>query len=439
MLETGMFCVGYSKVDITPSEPMRMSGYAQPPGGRYHKVVLDPIYLTCVAFSDGKDNTVLIYTMDLVGIEDPVAEKMRQAVTNAMNLPGENLFFTATHTHSAPSCTDLSPVLEQAAVQAATEALADRKPARVYFGKANTSGISFVRHYYDLNGRSVTVHHGDRHAQLSGHATAVDEEMRILRIQRADGKDVILANWQCHPRLTGGTMEFNLSADMVGAMRLEMEAALDCCFAYYQGGAGNIDPISWIEGEEAHPVQDYRLWGKSMAAAAKAAMQDMTEVKTGEIRLMTEEYICQSNKVDLDKEALAQKVVDFYREGHTTAETKPYAESLGLASYYHASNILMRRSTPDSYSFTVSAVVMGDLGWVLAPGEYYDSTMKYIRDNSPCPYNFTVGWNSGNYSYYPSLKGWEYGSYETDTARAAPGTAEGIANCLLQMLNTLKH
>ena len=315
--------------------------------------------------------------------------------------------------------------------------MADLAPATLSFGKANTDGISFVRHYYDTNGNSVTVHHGDRYAQLVGHTTPVDEEMRILRIQRAGRKDVILANWQCHPRLTGGTTEFNLSADIVGAMRLELEAELDCQFAFYQGGEGNIDPVSWIDGEEIHKTQDYRLWGKSMAAAAKAALQNMTPVTAGPIRVLAQEYTCQSNKVDLDKEAIAQKVVDFYREGHTTAEAKRFAESLGLSSYYHASNILMRRSTPDTYSFTISAVVMGDLGWVLAPGEYYDSTMKYIRDNSPCPYNFTIGWNSGSYSYYPSLKGWEYGSYETDTSRSAPGTAEGIADQLLDMLKSL--
>ena len=428
--------VGYARVDITPHEPMKMSGYAQPPGGRYHKVVLDPIYLTCLAFSD-ETTTALVCTVDLVGMEDAVAEEMKQVVSQATGIPGTHQFYAATHTHSAPSCVDLAPTLKQAALQAATEALADRKPAQLFWGTAHTSGISFVRHYYDVNGHSVTVHHGDRHAQLVGHATQVDEEMRILRITRSGSKDVILANWQCHPRLTGGTTEFSLSADIVGAMRMELEADLDCLFAFYQGGEGNVDPISWIDGEEVHPTQDYRLWGKSMAAAAKAALQNMTPVTTAPIRVLAREYTCQSNKVDLDKEAIAQEVVDFYREGHTTAETKPFAEALGLASYYHASNILMRRGTPDTYSFTVSALVIGELGWVLAPGEYYDSTMKYIRDNSPCPYNFTVGWNSGSYSYYPSLKGWEYGSYETDTARSAPGTAEGIADCLLDMLKSL--
>ena len=430
------FCVGYARVNITPSEPMKMSGYAQPPGGRYHKVVLDPIYLTCLAFSD-EMTTVLICTVDLVGMESAVADAMKQVVTEATGIPGSHQFYAATHTHSAPSCGDLAESLKKAALQVATEALADRKPAQLSWGAANTTGISFVRHYYDVNGRSVTVHHGNRRAQLVAHTTPTDEEMRILRIAREDCKDVILANWQCHPRLTGGATEFSLSADIVGAMRLEMEADLDCLFAFYQGGEGNVDPVSWIDGEEIHDVQDYRLWGHSMVIAAKAALANLTAVQPGPIRVLAREYTCQSNKVDLDKIAIAQKVVDFYREGHTTAETKPFAEALGLASYYHASNILMRQSTPDTYSFTISAVVMGQLGWVLAPGEYYDSTMKYIRDNSPCPFTFTVGWNSGSYSYYPSLEGWEYGSYETDTARSAPGTAEGIADCLLDMLKSL--
>ena len=428
--------VGYARVDITPDRPMRMLGYAQPPGGRYHKVVLDPIYLTCLAFSD-EMTTVLLCSVDLVGMTEEAANAIKQAVTHATGIPGTHQFYAATHTHSAPDCNELSPNLQKAAVEAATEALSDQRYAQLFWGISHTSGISFVRHYYDVNGNSVTIHHGDRQAQLAGHATEVDREMRVLRITREGCKDLILANWQCHPRMTGGATEYALSADIVGAMRMELEADLDCRFVFYQGGEGNVDPTSWIDGEEAFETQDYRLWGKSMAITAKAALEKLTAVKAGPIRVLSSRYTCQSNKVDLDKSAIAQRVVDYYRAGHTTAEAKRFAEALGLYSYYHASNILSRSGTPDTYDITVSTVVMGELGWVLAPGEFYDSTMKYIRDNSPLPYQFTVGWNSGSYSYYPSLKGWEYGSYETDTSRSAPGTAEGIANRLVDMLRSL--
>lgn len=434
---TDGFRVGYSKVNITPSRPTILLGYAQPPGGRYHKEVLDPIYLTCLAVSDAKDNTVLLYTVDLVGLVDHVSSEMRTSVVKATGISGEHIFFGATHTHSAPDDTELLDQLKVDAVRAAEEALADRKEARMYFGKANTSGISFIRHYYAVNGKTVSDNHGDEEAELMSHTTQIDEEMRILQFKREGGKDVILANWQCHPHMTGDARKYDLSADIVGAMRANMERELDCLFAYYQGGAGNINPISLIPGEEVNTERDYRVSGRIMADTAKRAMQDMTQVQTGDVRVLTETYTCKSNKVDLDKLDIAQKVVDYHRAGHTDEEAKTYAESLGLASYYHASNILMRQSTPDTYDLNISTVVMGDVAWTVTPGEYFDSTMKYIRDNSPYDCNFNVTWFYGPYSYYPSLEAFGYGCYETDTARAEPGTAEGIADRLLEMLNTL--
>ena len=139
----------------------------------------------------------------------------------------------------------------------------------------------------------------------------------------------------------------------------------------------------------------------------------------------------------MDKLDIAQQIVDYYKSGHTIAETKAYAESMGLASFYHAGSILARRSTPDTYVLPISAVVMGELAWVLIPGEFYDTTMRYVRENSPYDCNFNVTWNYEGYTYYPSLKAWEYGCYETDTSRSAPGTAEAIADHLLEMLNKL--
>ena len=75
--------VGYARVDITPDRPMRMLGYAQPPGGRYHKVVLDPIYLTCLAFSD-EMTTVLLCSVDLVGMTEEAADASGRSIHRSM-------------------------------------------------------------------------------------------------------------------------------------------------------------------------------------------------------------------------------------------------------------------------------------------------------------------------------------------------------------------
>lgn len=427
--------VGYAKVNITPREPMDLWGYAQLAGQRVSTETLDYIYLTCVAITDEQDNTVLMYGADLGDMEMSLATAMRNAVSKATGLPGGNMFFNATHTHSAPDGEALVAVLEKAAVQIAEEALADRKNAEMYFGTADTSGVSFVRHYYETNGAVVTDNHGNTSAtEFSGHTTQVDEQMRVLQFKREGGKDVVLVNWQCHPHMTGGTAKTSISADIVGAMRSELENELDCLFAYYQGGAGNLNPTSRIRSEEANTDRNYKTSGKLLAGTAKKALENMTPVEGTAITVVSETHTCKANKEDLDLVDEAQQVVEYYKAGHTSTETKPFAESLGLASYYHAANLVNRGAKPDTFDVELSVVTIGDFAWAMMPGEFFDSTTKYIRDNSPYTYNFSAAYTNGYYGYFPSQECWEYGAYETDISPVTPGEAESIAEHLLQMM-----
>lgn len=430
--------VGYAKVNITPETKMDLWGYAQPAGQRVYDEVLDYIYLSCVAITDEHDNTVLLCGADLGSMEAQSAGAIQAAVNSKTDIPKENIFINATHTHSAPDCAAMGSILNDAAVKCAEEALADRKPAEMYFGTANTSGISFVRHYWDLDGKSVTDNHGNTAAtEFAGHTSEIDEEMRVLKFKREGGKDVVLVNWQCHPHLTGGPQKYSLSADIVGAMRMYMEQDGECLFAYYQGGAGNLNPTSRIKSEEVNPDRNYKVTGQRLASAAKQALQNTTRLETGAITVRTETYTCQSNKEDLDKVEAARQVVDYFNAGHTASDTKPYAESLGLYSYYHAQNLIHRGSKDPQFDIEISVLTIGDLAWTIMPGEFFDTTTKYIRDNSPYTYNFTVGYTNGYFGYFPSQESWEYGCYEADTAPVTPGTAEAIADRLLEMLGEL--
>ena len=148
--------VGYSKYNITPTVSMDLWGYAQLAGERMSDGYLDPIYLTCVAITDPEGNTILMYAADLGDTDLAYCNEMRQAVNRATDIPENHMFFNATHTHSAPDGRKIKQELQKAAIQTAQEALADRKPADMYFGTAETAAISFVRHYYEKNGAVVT-------------------------------------------------------------------------------------------------------------------------------------------------------------------------------------------------------------------------------------------------------------------------------------------
>ena len=432
------FMVGYSRENITPSNPTPLSGYGNT-DERKHTEVLDYIYLTCVAMQDTQGNIFLFYAADLCSNSDASVGNIRSSVSGTTGVPAKNITVNVSHTHSAPTGSDLGPALQDAAVKTAKNAIEDLKPATMFAGIAETDRINFVRHYYMNDGSVVTDNHGNATGKTYvGHTTEVDQEMRVIQFKREGGKDVILVNWQSHPHITGGSTKTSLSADIIGMFRMYLEQDVDCLFAYYQGGGGNINPTSRIKEENANPEKNYKVHGQMLAGTCQEALKNMTELQTGEIKHIQEIYSCATNKEDMELAAAAASVKAYYKEGHTIGETKTFAESLGLESLYHANSISGRGSLGDTFEIEIDAYVIGDFGWIMAPCEMFDSTAKFIRENSPTAFTFSCGYSNGAGGYFPTLECWEYGAYEVDTTRVARGTAEKLADRFVEMLDELK-
>ena len=90
---------GFGKVAITPDYPMILGGYTDEK--RFFQEVISDIYITCVAASSGEE-TVLIYTVDLVWLPRECQNRIRESITAVTGVSGEKIFFGTTHTHSAP-------------------------------------------------------------------------------------------------------------------------------------------------------------------------------------------------------------------------------------------------------------------------------------------------------------------------------------------------
>ena len=431
------FRVGYARENITPDVPTGLAGYGNTED-RKHTEVLDYIYLTCVAMTDTEDNTALFFSADVSGINDTFVASLRTKISEATGVPGERMMFNASHTHSAPSAAGIPQIMTKAAVAAAEKAIADQKPATMFAGKAETDGINFVRHYYMDDNSVVTDNHGSSTGKsYVGHTTETDEEMRILLFKREGGKDVVIANWQSHPHITGGSTKTALSADIIGMFRMYLEQQYDCQFAYFQGGGGNINPTSRIKEENANAEKDYKVHGQMLAATAMEAIDGATELQTGPIKHITEKYSCNTNKEDMSMAAAAATVIAYYDEGHTSGETKTFAQQYGIESIFHARAISGRGSLGDSLVIEINAVSIGDFGWTFAPYEMFDASAKFVRENSPYEFTFTCGYSNGHNGYFPTLECWEYGAYEVDITKVARGTAEAVAERFVEMLDEL--
>lgn len=97
--------VGWASVDITPDEPVVLRGQFH---ARVSEGVMDPVTATALAIEsvgdgDSKDYAVMV-SADLATIGDELRERIRERIQERLpDLDPAKVFFSATHTHSAPA------------------------------------------------------------------------------------------------------------------------------------------------------------------------------------------------------------------------------------------------------------------------------------------------------------------------------------------------
>ena len=90
---------GFSRVDITTPCGISLAGYYD---DRKSVGALDKISASCLAVSDG-ENTAVVFTVDVMGINQPVGDEMRRIICDRTGLPYEAVYFACTHSHTGPS------------------------------------------------------------------------------------------------------------------------------------------------------------------------------------------------------------------------------------------------------------------------------------------------------------------------------------------------
>ena len=388
------FRVGFGRVDITPqpNTGLEMGGY----DNQISQGVLSYIYATCVAITDTEDNTLLLYTLDITDMYKDASDTLRAKLTDATGIPGENITLSCTHTHSAPKKDWLVSAVDKLA-EAAHQALADRAPATAKIGNYDVPNMNWDRHYILNDGSMKGDNFGDDSAGYQKQYSEADKTMRLIRfVREGDKKDVLMVNWQVHPKLTStadtteGMATRNLfSSDFVGYARDYVEAEEDVLMAYYNGASGNVNPFSKIPDERGLVSKDGKVYGKQFGEHVVSALADMKDVQTGAV----------------------------------AAKTAPLGEPGGY----------------ELHAYTVGS----SLGFATVPAEIFHQTGTQIREGSPCEMTFVITCANGRNTYIPIDAVWDYKvtngdiPYEVRICKYPRGTAESLAKDLGAMLTEL--
>lgn len=428
--------VGYGRVSIVPKNPVALSHTQQ----ATYTGVFDKVYMTCVAITDSDGSTLLLLTADLSAHTEPLKNSVLRKVSAATGVPESNISYSVTHNHSgtAPSG-PMVTVLEKAAVESAQLAMEDRCAAELYIGTTYPEGLSFIRHYKTADGYWV----GDNYFSPTGtsgveHAREPDKAMQLMRFDRAGRQSVMMVNWQAHG-VYSYYME-HLCADFIGPFRTEVETQLDCLVAFFQGGAGNVNPLSNLGGKNVSErtlggMLDY---GKALAQYPIEANDSLTKVETGKVSVVNQVYTAKTRRDTSDYIMAVTEFKKAYEAGAT--ESEACAASGGIVHGIHGANrVQWRADRPDEEEMPVSAAGIGSVGFIMAPYEMFDDSALAIKEGSPFDMTFILAYTNGGYGYIPSLPCYEHGCYEEETTYYAKGTAEELVTLYLDMLNRLER
>ena len=424
------FAVGYAMGDITTTPIPMYNATAE--------TVHDPLYLTCIAVSDGEGNVALIMTADLKGMKRDVFERTCKNIEKEFGIPADNIMLSCTHTHSAPTVSTgseytrfLSKYYKQLLV-VVEEALRDLDEIEnCYTGKGTANSIAFVRRYLQPDGTYIT--HGNK--QSVKHETDADPELRTIRFDRKNKKDVLLVNFQTHYGGATSLYPAQVSADFIAPFRDAAQEELDCLFAYYSGAGGNINFNSPIAGEKIYSTFLDTI--PEFMRATNMALDAEKEAQVGTIRTASTWYTQAIRKDSPERVAQAKEVQN---AGRDTAEGQALIKKYGFLNKYEPGSIVSRNTSyGETEDVPFSVICFGDIAFAAFPYEMFDTNGKEVRDGSPYDMTFILSLAGGGYGYIPSAFAYPHGGYEVSICRFTEGCGEAFAQASLGLLNQCKN
>jgi neutral ceramidase len=426
IVAAGEFRAASARADLTPAGLEIMWGYADrkgPATGTH-----DPLYAKILLLDDSQKRLALV-TLDLGrSFGNDSMNFVRERVARSAGVT--QVFFFASHTHSAPAIDDSyaegqRPAWETAALEriakAIEEAAAKLQPALIGTG----DGAVLIGHNRRLVQADGSVKMLWRNSSKEP-THPLDPRVGVLRVDRQGGGVIaVLVNYACHPVVYGPDNR-EYSADYPGAMAEVVERASgpDAVCLFLQGAAGDINPYfdksRLEEGAEKLMQETGRQLGDEALRVAKSIVPSAPKTPELQFALETRRF-----GMRYDPAVLLEKL----------KAANPRPEFLAR---YRA-----HLSTPMDCPVAM-VLINREIALLGIPGEPFVEFGINFRDRSPARYSLFAGYANGHFGYFPTIRAAVAGGYGAEgiTARSEVGTGEAMVDMgiirLYEMLGLLK-
>lgn len=255
---SGTMAVGVARVDISPVGPIRLTGYAARDKEESTKV-LNTLFAKALAFGTGSEQTSLLITVDLVGINWRVTKQVVERISEKTGIDPAQIAICASHTHGSPEVGNLINILQcrgdyprnfnfsdslmnldqllhiarfteqliDKLVEVAMVALKNRKPSLVAWGQGAAS--------FAVNRRPE--------------GGPVDHALPVLRVTDLEGEvKAIFVNYACHGITLGADVN-EVHSDWMGEVQRQLENKYPGATAMVSVGCGG----------DAHPGKQGKM------------------------------------------------------------------------------------------------------------------------------------------------------------------------------------
>ncbi len=414
--------IGWSHIDITPDEPVRMRG------GIDSKGVLDPITATVLAMegSSKKDpfhHAAILISCDLQHITDGnryqanMRDDVRALITAALpELSGDQIILMATHTHVAPSVqadADYQAFASKLIADAAVDAWNTRQPGGISFGLGHAvAGHNRIATYIDGRSRMTgSFQKGSpRNTKFTHIEGFEDHSVNLLYTwDRERNLTGIIANVACPAQVQRGD---KLSADYWHEVREQLSASLGKTLPLLPqlSAAGDIATTVMVEKKGEARMQRLRSPSED-----DFRVQRRAEIARRIVSAITDTLSVVDSEIDFSP-----------RLRHSVA--KP-----DLATGF---------PEPDPgeapLPIEIHALRLGEVAMVTNPFELYLDYGVRIKGRSPATQTFVVQL-AGSASYLPTKRAVERGGYGAiqKTCVVGPAAGDVIVSESLRLLDAL--
>jgi len=362
---------------------------------------------------------VIMCTMDTIVIPEEFYDAAAAVISDATGVPADRIFIAGTHTHAAVSLDEnhpasmeylqwVYPLLAEYAVLA-VEDLAPVTSTQMI--RTDAASMTYTRRYVDADGNAYSSVDGDV-PDGAAYETQADTELQAIRFNRDGKEDVILVNFQTHPGHDASGSNGNVSSEIWGAFRESVEAQLPgTVCGFFIGAAANQNrsrSSSYVSADgNTYNLTKKAEYGNALAAHLITALQNPTEINTGDFDIQVAHY-------SFDAEG-------WYEDSFTGNRTRP---------------------------LSLNAVSIGDFAFITAPYEMFhengEQLKDFVYDNDLFELLFVISNSNGANKYVASYGAFENDetdgkltSFEVRQCRFNKGIAEAFITCHAQMLAQL--